>query len=160
MLKKTGLVISGLGLLIALFFLFNTYPVFYFKQLNFELEDHHICYKYKWDLLGFMDSPTDRKILITDVRNGRKKAHVLLTDIIGFNEVRFYRSINREYLIIEDNSVAALIDYETLELVEMGHAFEYMKLKLKAADKLCYGKVYQGAYQKGNCEIEAYSVVY
>ncbi len=156
MLKKTGLSISALGIFVVLFFLFNTYPIFYFKQLSFELEDHQICYKYKWDLLGFMDFPTDRKVIITDLRNGRKKAHVLLTDIIGFNEVRFQRSTNRDYLIIEDNSVAALIDYETLELVEMGHAFEYMKRKVKAVDKLCYGKIYQGAYQKGNCQIEAY----
>ncbi|MEL6638591.1 MAG: hypothetical protein AAFR05_17680 [Bacteroidota bacterium] len=151
MLTRTGLAISGFGVLVAVFFLFNAYPLVYFKSLSFELEDHRIVYKYKWDLLGFMDAPTDRKLWIRDLRNGGEADYELLRDVTGQNETHFYRSLDRNYLVLEGNDFAALIDYETLDLVEMGYGFEYLDRQVPAEARHCYGKIYRDAYREGEC---------
>ncbi len=84
----------------------------------------------------------------------------------GETEIRIYyleaaqdfsKRNESDLLIIEDGWMIGVIEYETLELVEMNHGEEYLKSKiLNLSERRCIGKFFRSKFIEDNCEIESY----
>ena len=111
------------------------------------------------------DIPRKREIRLSKVGNtntiklqdspqGETEIRVYFLEAAKFD---FNKRNESDLLIIEDGWMIGIIEYETLELLEMHHGEEYLNSKiLNLSERQCIGKFFRLEFTEGNCEIESY----